>query len=86
MYRSCASQLDEEVRTALDQDYRTAVLDPLAKFSEFLPQVNECIKRRQKKLLDYDSHRGRVRKLAERPSEDVDKLPMVRGRALSISC
>lgn len=76
-YKEAANELDEQVRTAMDQDYRATVLEPLTKFSGYFPVVNEAIKRRQKKLLDFDNFRSRVRKLAEKPSEDVEKLPKV---------
>ena len=38
-------------------------------------QVNEAIKKRSHKLLDYDSLRAKVKKLTEKPSDDVTKLP-----------
>ena len=63
----------------MDQDYRAAVLEPLTTFVGYLPVVNEAIKRRQRKLLDYDNLRSKVRKLAEKPSEDVEKMPKVRS-------
>jgi amphiphysin len=52
-------------------------LDPLQQFTGIFPAVDEAIKRRQKKLLDYDSSRSKVRALAEKPSEDPEKLPRV---------
>lgn len=59
----------------MDKDLRVTVLDPLAKFSGYFPEVNEAVRRRNKKLLDYDSARAKVRKLVEHPSQDADKLP-----------
>lgn len=43
----------------------------------YFPIVNDTIAKRNKKLLDYDSARSKVRKLIDKPSEDVTKLPKV---------
>lgn len=53
------------------------MLEPLGRYCSYFPEVNEAIKRRQKKLLDYDSARSKVRKLVDRPSEDPQRLPRV---------
>ncbi|KAE9396037.1 BAR-domain-containing protein [Gymnopus androsaceus JB14] len=47
----------------------------LAKMCAYFPVVNEHIAKRNKKLLDYDSARSRLRKLIDKPSEDATKLP-----------
>lgn len=83
-YKEVATKLDEEIRTELDKEYRESVLDPLGEYADFFPQFNETIKRRQKKLLDYDSARSKVRKLAEKPAEDVDKLPKAERHLVEI--
>ena len=53
-YRECMSRMDEEVRGELDSTYRATVMEPLGKLVGCLPFVNDAIKRRNKKLLDYD--------------------------------
>jgi amphiphysin len=83
-YKDAARSLDEEIRGELDKEYRENVLDPLNEYAGYFPEFNEAIKKRQKKLLDYDGQRSRVRKLAEKPSDDVDKLPKVRISVLII--
>ncbi|KAI8804000.1 hypothetical protein BJ742DRAFT_826799 [Cladochytrium replicatum] len=80
-YRDAISKLDDEVRTELDEVYRTAVLDPLGKMVGTFPDVNEAIKKRQKKLLDYDRARSSVRRLVEKPSDDTQKLPKAEQEA-----
>lgn len=55
-----------------------AVIEPLARYVSYFPEVNEAIKRRNKKLLDYDAQRSKVRKLIDKPSEDPQRLPRVR--------
>ena len=80
-FKELASQLDEQVRTAMDQEYRVTVLEPLGRLTAYFPDVNEAMKRRQKKLLDHDSMRAKVRKLVEHPSSDADKLPRAERQA-----
>ena len=54
---------------------RTTVLDPIGRFCAYFPDVNECIKKRNDKRLDYDRVRARVKKLVEKPDKDPTKLP-----------
>lgn len=76
-FRESSNLIDEQVRTKIDEKYRETVIDPLGKFSGYFNQVNDIIKRRQKKLLDYDSANSKAKKLIDNPSKDVDKLPKV---------
>lgn len=50
-------------------------MEPITRFVAYFPDVNECIKKRSNKLLDYDALRAKVKKLAEKPDKDVTKLP-----------
>ncbi|KAF9937861.1 hypothetical protein BGZ65_000863, partial [Modicella reniformis] len=43
--------------------------------------IGETIKRRNKRLVDYDAARSKVRKLVEKPSEDAAKLPKAENEA-----
>ena len=54
---------------------RTTVLEPISRFCAYFPDINECIKKRNNKLLDYDSMRAKVKKLVEKPDKDATKLP-----------
>ncbi|KAI7897936.1 BAR adaptor protein Hob3 [Cokeromyces recurvatus] len=80
-YKRVIEKLDEEARTNLDSTYRTTVLEPLSRFCSYFPEANEAIKRRQKKLSDYDSSRAKVRKLVDKPSEDPQRLPRAEQEA-----
>ncbi|KAK3067770.1 BAR adaptor protein Hob3, partial [Teratosphaeriaceae sp. CCFEE 6253] len=40
--------------------YRTTVLEPISRFCAYFPDINECIKKRNNKLLDYDAVRAKV--------------------------
>ena len=53
----------------------STVLEPISRFCAYFPDINECIKKRNHKLLDYDSMRAKVKKLVEKPDKDATKLP-----------
>ena len=52
-------------------------MEPLGKMNAYFPVINEHISKRNKKLLDYDAARSKVRKLTDKPSDDPTKLPKV---------
>lgn len=54
---------------------RTTVLEPISRFCAYFPDINECIKKRNHKLLDYDAMRAKVKRLVEKPDKDATKLP-----------
>ncbi|KAL0143389.1 hypothetical protein V8B55DRAFT_1560762 [Mucor lusitanicus] len=68
---------DNLVRSCLSK----AVMEPLARFVSYFPEVNEAVKRRNKKLLDYDAQRSKVRKLIDKPVEDPQRLPRAEQEA-----
>lgn len=74
-YKQAVEDLDSETIKALDGPYRTTVLDPINRFCSYFPDVNECIKKRSHKLLDYDALRAKVKRLVEKPDKDATKLP-----------
>ena len=76
-YKETVCLMDSNARTQLDNNYRTAIIDPLGKLISIFPDFNDAIKKRQKKLLDYDRLRANVRKLVDKPSDDPQKLPRV---------
>ncbi|KAG0076860.1 hypothetical protein BGZ92_002212 [Podila epicladia] len=80
-YKEAVTKLEEEVREDVDAGYRQTVLEPIGRYHAYFPQINEAVRRRNKKLLDYDTARGKVRKLVERPSEDHTKLPQAEHEA-----
>jgi hypothetical protein len=59
----------------------TTVLEPISRFCAYFPDINECIKKRNNKLLDYDAVRAKVKKLVEKPDKDVTKLPRAEKEA-----
>ncbi|TQS36598.1 hypothetical protein Golomagni_02945 [Golovinomyces magnicellulatus] len=60
---------------------RTTVLEPISRFCAYFPDINECIKKRNNKLLDYDAMRAKVKKLVEKPDKDMSKLPRAEKEA-----
>lgn len=47
----------------------------IGRFCAYFPDINECVKKRANKLLDYDSLRAKVKRLVEKPDKDATKLP-----------
>jgi bridging integrator 3 len=80
-YKSAVEDLDAETIKALDGPYRKCVLEPISRFCAYFPDINECVKKRQNKLTDYDGLRAKVKKLTEKPDKDVQKLPMAEREA-----
>ncbi|KAF8813873.1 BAR-domain-containing protein [Phlegmacium glaucopus] len=74
-YKRSVDDLDSSFSRELDGPYRTTISEPLGKMCAYFPVVNEHIAKRNKKLLDYDSARSKLRKLIDKPSEDPTKLP-----------
>ncbi|KAK6362074.1 BAR adaptor protein Hob3 [Orbilia blumenaviensis] len=80
-YRQAVEELDVETIKALDGPYRTTVLEPISRFCAYFPDINECIKKRNNKLIDYDALRNKVKKLVEKPDQDPTKLPRAEKEA-----
>lgn len=74
-YLQAVKELDSETVKALDGPYRETVLEPITRFVAYFQDINEAIKKRSHKMLDYDALRAKTKRLAEKPSDDVSKLP-----------
>ncbi|KAF7427989.1 hypothetical protein PC9H_007207 [Pleurotus ostreatus] len=74
-YKRSVDDMDGGFQRELDAPYRTTIAEPLGKMCAYFPVINEHISKRNKKLLDYDSARSKMRKLIDKPSEDPTKLP-----------
>ncbi|KAF9577657.1 hypothetical protein BGW38_007003, partial [Lunasporangiospora selenospora] len=79
-YKEAVSRMEQQA-TDEDSAFRSTVLEPIGRYYAYFPEVNEAVRRRNKKLLDYDNARSKVRKLVERPSEDATKLPRAEHEA-----
>ncbi|KAI8598050.1 hypothetical protein EDD21DRAFT_326198 [Dissophora ornata] len=80
-YKEAVSKLEQQAQDEVDAAYRTTVLEPVGRYSAYFSEINEAIKRRNKKMIDYDAARTKVRKLVEKPSEDNTKLPRAEHEA-----
>ncbi|KAG2202573.1 hypothetical protein INT47_012567, partial [Mucor saturninus] len=80
-YKRAIEGIEKECKDSLDPAYQKAVIEPLARYVSYFPEVNEAVKRRNKKLLDYDSQRSKVRKLIDKPVEDPQRLPRAEQEA-----
>ncbi|KAI6121782.1 hypothetical protein F5141DRAFT_1186920 [Pisolithus sp. B1] len=74
-FKNAVQDLDASVQRELEAPYRTTIMEPLGKMNAYFPIVNEHISKRNKKLLDYDAARSKLRKVIEKPSDDPTKLP-----------
>src|SRR5689334_22788783 len=57
--------------------YRASILDHVAKWMQGVESINEAIKKRANRLLDYDAKKSKVKRLIERPASDAATLPKV---------
>ncbi|KAI8095603.1 hypothetical protein BDF21DRAFT_435778 [Thamnidium elegans] len=80
-YKRAIESIEKESKDSLDPAYQKTVIEPLARYVSYFPEVNEAVKRRNKKLLDYDSQRSKVRKLIDKPVEDPQRLPRAEQEA-----
>ncbi|KAF8134507.1 hypothetical protein EV363DRAFT_896022 [Boletus edulis] len=74
-FKSAVEELDNSIQREMEAPYRTCIMEPLGKMNAYFPIINEHISKRNKKLLDYDAARSKLRKTIEKPSEDPTKLP-----------
>ena len=74
-YSQCVQDFHEETAKRIDGPLRETVLDPVMKFAQYFNEVDEAIKKRSHKKLDYDLCKAKVRKLVEKPHKDASKLP-----------
>lgn len=80
-YKQAVQDLDAETVKELDGPYRETVLEPVSRFCSYFPEINEAIKKRNHKLIDYDALRAKVKKLVDKPSDDPTKLPRAEKEA-----
>lgn len=74
-YQQVVREFDEETVKQLDGPFRETVLDPVTKFGGYFTEIDEAIKKRAHKKIDYDQCKAKVRKLIDKPAKDAGKLP-----------
>lgn len=73
-YAATMKDLNEKTLADLVGPYNQTVLDPVAKFNSYFIEVNEAMKKRNNKQLDYDAMKSKVRKMIERSSNAVGSI------------
>lgn len=74
-YLQCVREFDEETVKQIDEPFRETILDPVTKFANYFTEIDEAIKKRSHKKIDYDQCKAKVRRLIDKPSKDAGKLP-----------
>ncbi|KAF9932524.1 hypothetical protein FBU30_007963 [Linnemannia zychae] len=80
-YKDAVTKMESQAHNEIDASYRTTVLEPIGRYYAYFPEINDAIRRRNKKYLEYDHAKSKVRKLVERPSQDSSKLPQAEHEA-----
>lgn len=75
-YLTAVQELDTETIKSLDEPYRITVMEPVERFCSYFIDINEAIKKREHRLLDYDRTRAKTQRLVDHPSKDASRLPM----------
>ncbi|KAI9296710.1 BAR-domain-containing protein [Neoconidiobolus thromboides FSU 785] len=73
-YNQVIQNLENEALAELETNVKSTNLDPLGRMIAHFPMINDTIKRRQNKLLDFDAARTKAHKLLQKPSEDPIKV------------
>lgn len=69
-YQQATKTISSETLESLNQPFFQTVLNPIDRFNSYYVDMNEAIKKRAHKKLDYDSLRNKVRKLSDNPEAD----------------
>ncbi|ABN68569.1 cytoskeleton structure, endocytosis, cell fusion protein [Scheffersomyces stipitis CBS 6054] len=75
LYLQCVREFDEETVKQMDGPFRETILDPITKFAGYFKEIDEAIKKRAHKKIDYDQCKAKVRRLIDKPAKDAGKLP-----------
>lgn len=75
IYLQCVRDFDEETVKSMDGPFRETILDPIGKFTGYFTEIDEALKKRAHKKVDYDQCKAKVRKLIDNPAKDAGKLP-----------
>lgn len=73
-YKDTAQNIQDNSFHTLNANFDSTVLTPLGKFIGLFPFFTESIRKRNRKLIDYDGTRSKVRKFNERPPDDRTKI------------
>lgn len=74
-YNQAVQELDSVISAQVDEPFRQTVFDPINKFTNYFNDINEGLKKRDHKKTDFEQHKAKVRRLIDKPSKDIAKLP-----------
>lgn len=74
-YLQCVTEFDSETVKQLDGPFRETVLTPITTFTQYFTEIDEAIKKRAHKKVDYEGAKAKVRRLVDKPAKDAAKLP-----------
>lgn len=69
-YNEAMREVSQMCVDELEDPYFQTVLNPIERFNSYFRDVNEAIKKRNNKKIDYDTLRAKVKKLEENPTEE----------------
>lgn len=73
LYFDGMKHINDVTLAELEQPYRQTVLNPVERFNLYYVEIDEAVKKRARKQLDYDALRGKVRKLIEKRPAESDR-------------
>ncbi|ODV63967.1 BAR-domain-containing protein [Ascoidea rubescens DSM 1968] len=62
-YLSRIRDFDGETMKEVEHEYKTTVLEPMERFSEYFENVQQAVKKRQHKRMDYENCKSRARRV-----------------------
>lgn len=74
-YLQCVQEFDSETVKQLDGPFRETVLTPISTFAQYFSEIDDAIKKRAHKKVDYEGAKAKVRRLVDKPAKDASKLP-----------
>lgn len=72
LYHQLTKEFQTRALDELQQPYNQTVLNPIGRFNSYYVEINEAIKKRNNKKLDYDAMKSKVKKLVEKPEATAE--------------
>lgn len=70
-YHQIMNSINTKSLADLERPYNQTVLNPISKFNSYYIEINDAIKKRNHKKIDYDAMKSKVRRMIEKPSTDL---------------
>ncbi|ORX97312.1 BAR-domain-containing protein [Basidiobolus meristosporus CBS 931.73] len=69
-YLQVVEELEMDSKSVLGEDFSATVLEPIGRYCSYFSEVDKSIKKRNRKLLDYDAESAKARKMASKVGDD----------------